>query len=89
MLNALSIIWNNPVTRWIAGTLAAVCIVLLTYMAGTSNGRRKEAAENKVKSLEKRIKIEEAQDDHVDEANDIRAGNDPADGVPDYHTRPE
>lgn len=89
-MNTLSILWNNPVTRWIAGALGALAIVVLTYMAGSSAGKRKTKAEVKVKALEKRIKIEEAQDVHVTEANTIRtADNGDADRVPDYHTRPE
>ena len=88
-MSYISFIWNNPVTRWLAGALAVVAIFVLTYMAGSSNGKRKEKAENKVKALEKRIKIEEAQDGHVDQANSIRTGNDDDDSVPVYHTRPD
>ncbi len=83
-----SIIWNNPITRALAAALAVAAIFVLTYMAGSSTGKRKEKANNKLKALEKRVAIEESQNDQVEQADSIRDRTD-ADDVPEHHFRDE
>lgn len=81
---------NNPVTRWIAGAVAAVALLFLTWAAGRHQGRKAAEAETKLRTLKRRLEIYDAQDKQAGEAETIRQrdrGPDDAGGVPDYHVR--
>lgn len=82
----IGMIWNNPVTRWVAGGVGVLAIFVLTFLAGSRDGKRSEKAKNKLKVLERRVAIEESQNEQITEADGIRADTD-VDELPNYHFR--